>query len=53
MLTKCGCAIYVHLQLDLLKFYLAILKKKKKKKPRPLVSVCRFTLCDAVCCYEM
>ena len=22
---KCGCAIYVHLQLDLLKFYLAIL----------------------------
>lgn len=22
----CGCAIYVHLQLDLLKFYLAILK---------------------------
>lgn len=26
MLTKCGCAISVHLQLDLLKFYLAILK---------------------------
>lgn len=22
---QCGCAIYVHLQLDLLKFYLAIL----------------------------
>lgn len=33
MLTKCGCAIYVHLQLDLLKFYLAILKS------RSLVSV--------------
>lgn len=27
MLTKRGCAIYVHLQLDLLKFYLAILKR--------------------------
>lgn len=25
MLKKCGCAIYVHSQLDLLKFYLAIL----------------------------
>lgn len=36
MLTKCGCAIYVHLQLDLLKFYLAILKKK------PLVLLCVF-----------
>lgn len=32
MLTKCGCAIYVHLQLDLLKFYLAILKKINKLK---------------------
>lgn len=39
MLTKCGCAIYVHLQLDLLKFYLAILKS------HPLVSVSRGLAC--------
>lgn len=32
VLTKCGCAIDVHLQLDLLKFYLAILGKRKQKK---------------------
>lgn len=45
MLTKCGCAIYVHLQLDLLKFYLAILKS------RPLVSVAyclAHIICDAL-----
>lgn len=49
MLTKCGCAIYVHLQLDLLKFYLAILKKNS----RPPVCVCRFTLFSVILfCYD-